>query len=648
MSIEKMSLVTIKGERSYLDETLLRCTQSGVFHPENASSMIEYSGGLTMMKADNVYLNVIKNISEIAEKTDIDLQYEPYESLQMENSQMQQYTEELGQKVSKLLSQKRGVLQLIDSHNHAIKHLQHLIRLDYNFDDIFSCKFLKVRFGRLPLESFEKLHSYSNNPFVIFSYDRDKQYHWCMYLMPAAAEKQIDSLFQSLYFERIRIPDYAHGKPEEAVAFIQKDLKREQDELEKINGQIQQLLGGEAQKIRMVYSKAKFLSQAFELRKYASTVEYASFIKSDFVVVGFVPTKQLTTFISLFDSLGAKVAVEVKDGSECEEIAPPVKLKNNWFVRPFEMFVDMYGLPSYKGIDPTPYVAITYMLLFGIMFGDLGQGLVVALLGLIVQKKGIALGGVMSRIGLTSMVFGFLYGSVFGVETMLIPVHRALFGRDHLIEVMEPSATNFLLIAAIAIGAVIIILSISLNVMLGFREKNLERAVFSNNGLAGLVFYCAVIFAAVSTLMLGKNVLTPVYVVPLLVVPLLLMFFKEPLGRLLEKKEPFPDGFGGFFVESFFEMFEVLLSFITNTMSFIRVGSFVLVHAGMMIVVFTLSGMVGGVGSIIIAVVGNIFVMGIEGLIVGIQVLRLEFYEIFSRFFDSDGLPFQPVGVDNA
>ena len=77
-------------------------------------------------------------------------------------------------------------------------------------------------------------------------------------------------------------------------------------------------------------------------------------------------------------------------------------------------------------------------------------------------------------------------------------------------------------------------------------------------------------------------------------------------------------------------------------------GSFVLVHAGMMIVVFTLSGMVGGVGSIIIAVVGNIFVMGIEGLIVGIQVLRLEFYEIFSRFFDSDGLPFQPVGVDNA
>ena len=301
-----------------------------------------------------------------------------------------------------------------------------------------------------------------------------------------------------------------------------------------------------------------------------------------------------------------------------------------------------------QGIDPTPYVAITYMLLFGIMFGDLGQGLVVALLGLIVQKKGIALGGVMSRIGLTSMVFGFLYGSVFGVETMLIPVHRALFGRDHLIEVMEPSATNFLLIAAIAIGAVIIILSISLNVMLGFREKNLERAVFSNNGLAGLVFYCAVIFAAVSTLMLGNNVLTPVYVVPLLVVPLLLMFFKEPLGRLLEKKEPFPDGFGGFFVESFFEMFEVLLSFITNTMSFIRVGSFVLVHAGMMIVVFTLSGMVGGVGSIIIAVVGNIFVMGIEGLIVGIQVLRLEFYEIFSRFFDSDGLPFQPVGVDNA
>ena len=99
-------------------------------------------------------------------------------------------------------------------------------------------------------------------------------------------------------------------------------------------------------------------------------------------------------------------------------------------------------------------------------------------------------------------------------------------------------------------------------------------------------------------------------------------------------------------MENFFEMFEVLLSFVTNTMSFLRVGAFVLVHAGMMVVVFTLSGMVGGVGSIVVIIVGNIFVAAMEGLIVGIQVLRLEFYEIFSRFFDGEGRPFLPAEVD--
>ena len=112
------------------------------------------------------------------------------------------------------------------------------------------------------------------------------------------------------------------------------------------------------------------------------------------------------------------------------------------------------------------------------------------------------------------------------------------------------------------------------------------------------------------------------------------------------KRELFHEGVGGFVVESFFEMFEVLLSFVTNTMSFLRVGAFVLVHAGMMVVVFTLSGMVGGIGSPIVIVIGNIFVMGMEGLIVGIQVLRLEFYEIFSRFFNGEGSPFIPAEVD--
>ena len=105
----------------------------------------------------------------------------------------------------------------------------------------------------------------------------------------------------------------------------------------------------------------------------------------------------------------------------------------------------------------------------------------------------------------------------------------------------------------------------------------------------------------------------------------------------------FPEGFGSFFTEGFFELFDIVLTFITNTMSFLRVGGFVLSHAGMMLVVYTLANKIGGPGYWITLIIGNIFVMVLEGMIVGIQVLRLEFYEMFSRYYEGKGIPFKSI-----
>ncbi|MCI8815608.1 MAG: V-type ATP synthase subunit I [Angelakisella sp.] len=642
MSIEKMSLVMLRGEAAQLDEVLLRCLDSGVFHPENAGSFSEYAGGITTLKEENPYTGLGKKLSAIAAETDIDLGSASFEGLDIPNGEFQGYIGGLDQKLKKLLSKKRGSEQLIESHKTALRRLEHFTSMELNFDSLFACKYIKVRFGRLPLDSYQKLRSYSDRPFVLFSFGQDSTYNWCLYTCAVADAQEIDGLFQSLYFERIRVPDYVHGTPQEALEFIRKDLAREEGELESIKGKIAEIAAGERERVQKLYAKLCLLGKAFELR------DKAAFVKSGFVVMGCVPQKQSKKFALAFQDLEDKVTVTLKEPAEEPRITVPVRLKNNWFVKPFEMFVDMYGLPSYQDIDPTPYVAATYILLFGIMFGDLGQGLLVSLLGaFLYKKKGMAIGGIMSRIGLSSMVFGFLYGSVFGFEELLIPVHQAIFGRPHLIQVMEGSYTNFLLLAAVGIGAVITVVSIGFNILLGLRRKDWERVFFSNNGLAGLVFYLSVLFAVAATMVLQLNVLTPVYILPLLVLPLLVMFAKEPLGRLVRgEKELFPEGVGGFVVENFFEMFEVLLSFVTNTMSFLRVGAFVLVHAGMMVVVFTLAGMVGGVASPVVIVAGNLFVAAMEGLIVGIQVLRLEFYEIFSRFYDGEGRPFLPAEVD--
>ncbi|MCI9509303.1 MAG: hypothetical protein HFF10_06090 [Angelakisella sp.] len=642
MSIEKMSLVTIRGERGQLDEVLLRCLDSGVFHPESAGSLSEYSSALSVMKEENPYAALGKKLSAIALDADIDLGNTSFEGLDLQNKEIPGYIDKLDGKLKKLLSKKRGSEQLIDSHQKALQRLRHLTGLeDVNFDRLFSCKYIKLRFGRLPVESYQKLRSYSDRPFILLSSENDGGYVWSLYFCAIADVQEIDGLFHSLYFERVRVPDYAHGTPQEAIDFIEKDLQREQKVLEGIREEISSIAAGEKERVQKLYAKLCLLGKAFELRDKAASV------KGDFVVLGYVPSKEAAAFEKSFAGLD-KVAVTLKDPGEEPRLTVPVRLRNLAFVKPFEMFVDMYGLPSYQDLDPTPYVAFSYILLFGIMFGDLGQGLMVSLLGLFLyKKKGMAIGGIMSRIGLSSMVFGFLYGSVFGFEELLIPVHQALFGRPHLIQVMEGSYTNFLLLAAVGVGAVIIIISIGFNILLGLRRKDWERVFFSNNGLAGLVFYLAVLFAVVATMALGINVLTPLYIVPFFVVPLLLMFAKEPLGKICRgEKELFPEGVGGFVVENFFEMFEVLLSFVTNTMSFLRVGAFVLVHAGMMVVVFTLSNMVGGAGSVIVIIVGNIFVAAMEGLIVGIQVLRLEFYEVFSRFFDGEGRPFLPAEVD--
>ena len=126
-------------------------------------------------------------------------------------------------------------------------------------------------------------------------------------------------------------------------------------------------------------------------------------------------------------------------------------------------------------------------------------------------------------------------------------------------------------------------------------------------------------------------------------IPLLIIMFKEPLTRIVKKKEPaIEGGIGMYLVQSFFELFEIVLSYFSNTISFVRVGAFAVSHAAMMEVVLMLAGAESGSPNWVVVVLGNIFVTAMEGLIVGIQVLRLEYYEMFSRFYKGTGKPFKP------
>ena len=312
----------------------------------------------------------------------------------------------------------------------------------------------------------------------------------------------------------------------------------------------------------------------------------------------------------------------------------------------------MYGLPAYNEIDPSIFMSITYCLFFGIMFGDLGQGLCLALAGFVLAKwKKMWLGNIITCCGLSGAVFGCVYGSVFGIELegfgfkALAPIEESLV----------PGVSNvmLLLVMSVALGVLMLAFVMVMNVVNGVRQHNYEKIFFGPNGLAGMVFYLGLIIAAVCTLLLGVNLFVPAYIIPVLIVPLALILLKEPLSLMLEGNPEWKEiKIGGLLVTGFFELFETCLSFLTNTLSFMRIGAYAITHVGLMLVVEMLANMAGGihpdvtVGGVIVMVLGNIFVMGFEGLLVGIQVLRLEFYELFGRFYDDGGIAFVPKVID--
>ena len=326
----------------------------------------------------------------------------------------------------------------------------------------------------------------------------------------------------------------------------------------------------------------------------------------------------------------------VEDQHENIVSKPPTKLKNPKLFKPFEMFIRMYGLPSYDEIDPTIILGLTYSFLFGFMFGDVGQGLCLMIGGfLLYRAKKMNLAAIISCCGFFSTIFGFMFGSLFGFETILEPLW--LHPKTAMTKLPFIGNLNTVFVVAVAMGMGIVLMTMIINVINRLRCHDTENAWFDTNGVAGIVFYGA-LAATVTLYMTGHALPATAVLVVMFVLPLAVIFFKEPLAALIEKKaQVMPKEKGMFFVQGFFELFEVCLSYFSNTLSFVRVGAFAVSHAAMMEVVLMLSGAEAGNPNWLIVILGNLFVCGMEGLIVGIQVLRLEYYELFSRFYKGTG-----------
>ena len=635
MAIAKMKLINISAEKEYLDDVLLKFVDLDYFHPEPAVKFIDTVHGLTSMDEENPVSEVLSRFKEICSDMDLDLPNIAMRDKDYDLGGMKNYMENVYQRFQDANRVRKDLQTVIQENKDALVTVKNIESIDLNLDDLFDCKYIKFRFGRLPLDSVEKLRYYRNRPFVFKSFSQDDTYSWCIYMTTEKYEGDVDNVFSSLYFERIRIPQFVHGTPESAAQTLLDEIENDEKQILHVDDVIEKLKGECREEMAKIKGDLEFLDRTFVARKYVVG------LGQRFSITGFVDAADVERLKETFREL-EEVEIEVRPAHSDKRLDPPTKLKNGWFARPFIMFVEMYGIPEYDGFDPVPIVAVIYSLLFGMMFGDVGQGIVVMIVGVLLSKyKQMQLGDIMVRIGIFSTLFGFIFGSVFGNETMLDPLYHALLGLEEKpINVMSSEFIMPLLLIAVGIGLVLNLFSMVLNMVLQHRRRDMGEFWFSQNGVAGFVFYGAVALGAVLTALFGIPVFNVFYVLVLIVLPLLLIFLKEPLTRKLHHGKLFPDGFGAFFVEGFFELFEICLSYITNTISYLRVGGFVLSHAGMMMAVTMIMEMSGGIFAVLIGVFGNILVMCLEGLVVGIQVLRLQFYEMFSRYFNGNGIAF--------
>ena len=511
-------------------------------------------------------------------------------------------------------------------------------------EKVLKMKYMKARFGRLPKDSMSKLEAYRDNEYVDFAVcTEDKTHCWGVYFAPFDVVEEIDKIFEALFFERCNLVS-ENETPRERIEDYKKEIPALEANVKKAQAELDKYLDENKEQI------TNYLSKLEELYLYASIRSKALQYNNSFIIVGWVPTenkKQLSRRLKKIRS----IEVDFSDAKNELDKRPPVRLKNCFLAKPFEFYTEMYGVPEYNEIDPTLFIAFTYVVIFGIMFADLGQGLLLSVVGILMWKiKKMKVGRILFPCGISAAIFGTVFGSVFGFEHLLDPMFHALGFEEKPMQVMNPENTNSVILTAISIGVILLIVAMFLNVFSSLRQKNLGKALFGTSGLSGIVFYGAAIFAVVAEVFLGWHVVSLFYILGLIVLPFILIFFAEPLGDLVNGKEDWqPESWGGYIVENIFESIEVLLGYVTNTMSFLRIGVFVLVHAGMMLVVFTLAETAGGEFSIpywIIIIFGNALVMALEALLVSIQVLRLEYYEMFNRFYSGEGRPFNPVKLN--
>ena len=455
----------------------------------------------------------------------------------------------------------------------------------------------------------------------------------------ASDRETLDRALKGAFFEPLSLPPAATGSLAETLPDLEQQimgLETSRQQLDIQRSRLRDQIGPELVRIRNRIDLTRTLLRARVL-----------FGKVDrsYLVSGWIPA-------TLVAKLKEALAQELGDRAEVEVLSPeaipgaregvlkiPILFNNPYLLRPFERLTKAYGTPDYGEVEPTAFLAVSFLLMFGLMFGDVGQGGVLFLLGYVIFRRFFRYtdyGVILMECGVASVIFGFLYGSVFGVEDLL-PVLWFSPMKD---------IAYFIKIAVLfGVGA------ISLGLILSFiNALRLKTSRLPGAGLLAALIYWVLAGLGVRYLLTGAFAWDFWVAAGVCGVTLLMgvIYILQRLWLAPPPAETVTEGAGIRLMEGIIEVVDGTIRFVANTISFIRIAAFALAHAGLFIAVFSLADTLnrmggGGVVYWLTIAVGNVVIILLEGLVVSIQIVRLEYYEFMSKFFHGGGEPFKPL-----
>ena len=476
--IVKMKFINISGPRNDIDrvtdlylsryEIQLESALSELKTVDNLRPFVEINPYKDALGKAEEFAGYLENADEISPDTSLGLDdifelirttNEAYLKIQAKKEKLKKETETLANK-QKLIEPFRP--------------------LDGELDRILRYKYINYRFGRIPVEQYGRLEKYLIDDLgaIFVKGEQDESYLYGAYFVSPGESQKVDAVFRSLHFEKITIPDEYTGTPADACQKLNRQIADISRKIEDLNKEAADMLVKKAPQIVAAKQRLEELAHNFDVRKMAARMEDQ---KEDYYILcGWMSEDDVARFMEEVKD-DDKVFVVVEEDRNTYFGDPPVKLQNPKLFKPFEMFIGMYGLPAHNEIDPTIFVAVTYSFIFGVMFGDVGQGLLLLIGGFLIyhfKKKPLA--GIIACAGVFSTIFGFMFGSIFGFEDIIEPIW--LRPIDHMTTLPFIGKLNTVFIVSVAFGMGLIILAMILHIVNALRSHDVENAWFDANG----------------------------------------------------------------------------------------------------------------------------------------------------------------------